>query len=243
MPLHLIQAILTLAFSGPALILFIVWWFMRPNKNNRKDLLAATIGVALLLTLEHIYYIVGPDNRKDVDGVLVQFERPIWVGIRAIPLMIGVGLFLAADYHAILLYMFFAVSATAAWEAGALGGSLANMAPDGYWFCWGLVAMFLCLCGKAFFMQRNKDKKGWLIILLGVCFSAFYGASWLLGPMFTQTFGNNTEAWIVLPGDILTAVLCILMNVLQGEEDSIWNKNVRPVLNNMHITKHTTSQA
>jgi hypothetical protein len=224
MALHLIQDIITLAFAIPVLVTLMYWYFSRSNKNSRRDLALANIGAVFFVVVSAAYYLTGVDNRALVDGQLVQWERPLFTAAIVLPTMIAAGLFLAVDYHATLLFLSFAIASLTAWEFGTLGGSLANMKTDGWWFLWGLTGTLFLLVSQAAFMMRDRDRRGWAVISLGIVASIFYGAAWLLGPEFTQSFGNNTQAWIALPADVLFVLMNLGMSVMQGEEDSIWNK-------------------
>ena len=224
MALHLIQDIITLAFAIPVLVTLLYWYFTRTNKNSRRDLALANIAAVFFVVVSASYYLTTIDNRTLVDSVLVQWERPLFTAAIVLPTMIGAGLFLAVDYHAMLLFLAFASASLVAWEFGAIGGALADMKTDGWWFMWGLAGTLFLLVSQAAFMMRDRDRRGWAVISLGIVASIFYGAAWLLGPEFTQSFGNNTQAWIALPADVLFVLMNLGMSVMQGEEDSIWNK-------------------
>lgn len=223
---HLVGSIIQLVVASIATIVFLGMWIIMPNKNNRKDLLAVTTGVTLVLAAQQAYYLTGDNRIQRADGVWIQWEFPLFTTLQGVLLALGAGIFLAMDYHAILMILFKVLIIGAAFEFGFLSGDPVNEAKTHtFWF---LIAVGFTICMYILEVaahKRSKDKLGWVIMIYSVVFVILFGVAWIAGPEFLGTFSEETSYWLYFVANMFLFVgLPILLNFLQGDEDSIISK-------------------
>lgn len=210
-------------------------WFAMKNKNNRKDLLAITSLLAIVGAAEQGYYLTGDHRITRADGVVVQWEFPVATAIKGVLLSLLATNFLACDYPAILLIAFKVGLAGFAMTMGYISGDPAAH-PDlahTFWFVLTLGVMVCVYIIAAVFHQRNKDRFGYVIMAYTGVFWALVGVTWLAGPQFLSKISYDAEYWMNFVWCLaLFFLLPIIINALQGEEDSIVAK-----LRGMHDRK------
>jgi hypothetical protein len=202
-------------------------WVAMKNKNNKKDLLAITVLIAVVGVAEQGYYLTGDHRIQRLDGVVVQWEFPIFTGVQAVLLSLASTIFLACDYHAILFIAFKVAFAAFCMTMGYISGDPAGH-PDlthTFWFCMTLGIMVCTYVVSAVYHQRNKDKWGYGIMGFTAFFWIVLGATWLASPQFLGKISGTIDYWLNFVCCIaLFVLLPVAINLLQGEEDSVLNK-------------------
>lgn len=220
---EIVGSIITLVLSGLAFMVFVGMWFVMPNKNNRRDVLAATAGVCFVLAVESGYYLTGENRYIRGDGVCVQWERPIFTGIAGVLLTLAIGLFLAIDYQIYVGLLFKVIAAAVAWGVGYVSGDPSTIPLT--WAFWFITSSCIMICAfvvAAWAMRRTKDNLSWLVLVFSAVSVLFYAVAWLLGPAFLNGIKASSEYWLYFIADLaLFVVLPVLINIFQGDEDSI----------------------
>lgn len=208
MALNLVGSVISLTAATLAFIVFVAMWIIMPNKNNRKDLLAVTAGVSFILAVQSGYYLTGDHRIQRLDGVWVQWERPIFTGIAGSLLVVAIGLFLAVDYHIYLILLVKIAAAAACWEFGYISGDPANTPRT--WVFWFLIGGAILLSNYVIAIwakKRDKDNLAWVILIFTLVFNIMIATAWIVGPAFLNAFSGALEYWLyVSPATLLYVI-------------------------------------
>lgn len=222
--LHIVGSITLLTLSALTSLVFLAFWVIMPNKNNRKDILAATIGVTLAVAFQSAVYLSGDHRITRFDSVKVSMEEPVLAGVAGVLLTVAIGLFLSIDYHIYLVLISKVAMAALFFGIGYASG----FNTPSTWVFWCISSIVTVMCGFVIAIwakKRDKDNLAWLIILYVAIFLVMYNVAWICGPAFLATVSSVTEYWIRFVANLaLFIILPIIINILQGDEDSILSK-------------------
>jgi len=140
-PHYTVPSMFGTAFGAVLTLSSLVMFFIRKNENSRKTLYFLCVLLGSALAMEYSYNFTK-DNRLEVDGKFVQWERPLFLIIEGSILAVILGIMFGIDAAYMGANVLLVAASGLFWEFSMLGGSAADQKPDAMWFMFAVCALF-----------------------------------------------------------------------------------------------------
>lgn len=189
--------------SGLLFVTSMVLWFVRKNENHRKTLYLTIACMSLVGVAEWMLNFTQ-DTRITVDGRLVEWVRPIFLGVQGVLLSLALSILFGLSYY-LMAGCAVAVASIASFDLFMyLGDSDANRKADSMWFFFMAYATLLLFVAKAWDVYNHSGPTIWIFVIASLTGIAFLSAEAASGNAFLHTLpGENVEAWIGFVGHLI----------------------------------------
>lgn len=232
---YTVQSGFGIAMGAGLSITSLVLFFIRKNQNSRKTLyfLLTLLGALVAMQYSSNYTV---DKRIDVDGKIVDWEQPIYVGLQGALLSVVLGIFFGIELPIVGALVLLVTAAATFWEFSAISGSAANQKPDAMYLCFAIAAMFWLFVLKVWSIFTHQNATMWIFMIASFLGTALLTGAWFGGSAFLDTLPSlNIQSGVGLIG---TAVLFFLIPI-----GVIIFHGDKPIINALMDAKHKIMSA